>query len=813
MATVFKAEDLKHDRIVAIKVLSPDLSATIGADRFEREIKVAARLAHPNILPVYDSGAANGLLFYAMPFVEGESVRHKIERESQLAIEDAVQITAEVADALDYAHEQGVIHRDIKPENILLLRGRAIVADFGIARAVTSSGPGNATGPGKLTGTGMSLGTAAYMSPEQASGEEVDGRSDIYALGCTLYEMLAGEQPFSGKNQAAVMARHLIDPVPSVRTVRPAVPPELEEVIYRSMEKTPADRYKTMSEMRKALLGGGTSTFPRATASRTAQYRIHQNAGGNARRWWLIAAAVLVVATAVGVTGWFLRPPAAAPTDANHVAVLYFDDQSRDGSLRFVADQLTEQVIKGLSDVQALDVVSANGVRPFRGRDVASDSLAHALKVGSLVRGTVKQSGSTVSVRVGLVDAGSDREIAHNTISLDTAQITQLAPKVAEQVAVFLRERIHDQVRLSEERSETRNTEAWALVGRAEKLRKDADSLRLAGQRDSALLTLARGDSLLVAAAKLDAAWERVPTLRASFALLRAQTTGPKPELGAIVDSGLAAANKAIALRGNDPDAYEVKGALQWLKYSQHLVVDPRAAEALLAQAESSLTRAVTYNKNQAGAWVTLSSLQYRKPDVQAANIAARNAYRADAYMAAAPTILYRLFRTSYDMEEFPEAMRWCNQGRAQFPKNRLFVDCRLWMYTTPYDKPDVDSAWAYAKQYAGMWPEANRPYQTKMADILVAAAIARANLPDSARHVLLTTRPSATVPDPSRELEGNEAIVRVMLHDNSVAVALIKDYLTANPEHREGFVKRIHWWWRDLQTDPQFKALVAGAR
>src|SRR3954466_12238548 len=267
MATVFVAEDLKHGRRVAIKVLSPELSSSMDGDRFKREIQIAARLSHPHILPVFDSGDANGLLYYVMPFVEGESLRGKLKRETQLAIEDAIAITCEVADALSYAHSFGVVHRDIKPENILLNGGHAVVADFGIARVIQDAGSE------KLTQTGMSVGTAAYMSPEQFSGEHVDGRSDVYSLACVLYEMLVGEVPFTGPNAMAIMARQTMELPPSIQIVRATVPDELEGAIMHALEKVPADRFSTVSQFKEALLGyGATSTFARHTRAYTKQH-------------------------------------------------------------------------------------------------------------------------------------------------------------------------------------------------------------------------------------------------------------------------------------------------------------------------------------------------------------------------------------------------------------------------------------------------------------------------------------------------------------------------------------------------------------
>ena len=270
MATVYLARDLKHDRLVALKVLRPDLAHTLGPGRFLREIEIAARLTHPNILPLYDSGTwvlADGApgLYYALPFVEGESLRSRLTREGQLPLQDALRIAGDVAAALAYAHEQGVIHRDIKPENILLSgypphreavgEWRVLLADFGIAKAV------DAAGAERLTETGLALGTPAYMSPEQGHADcHLDQRTDLYALGCVLYEMLAGQPPFTGVSAQAILARHALDPVPSLRSVRPTVPKSLERTVTRALAKVPADRFATAEEFGRALTAHHGST-------------------------------------------------------------------------------------------------------------------------------------------------------------------------------------------------------------------------------------------------------------------------------------------------------------------------------------------------------------------------------------------------------------------------------------------------------------------------------------------------------------------------------------------------------------------------
>src|SRR6266705_2407715 len=264
MATVYLAQDLKHHRKVAIKVLKPELAAALGPERFLQEIEIAASLTHPHILPLYDSGEATGLLYYVMPYVEGETLRNRLDRAGQLPVAEAVQITREVADALSHAHRHDVVHRDIKPENILLEAGHAVVSDFGIARAITAAAGGS------LTETGIALGTPGYMSPEQgAARARVDQRSDIYSLGCVLYEMLAGEPPFTGPSAESIVRQHLAAAPPRVSAMRAAVPPAIEKAIVRALAKTPADRFATTAEFLEAL----TTPAPRvrATGRRTSR--------------------------------------------------------------------------------------------------------------------------------------------------------------------------------------------------------------------------------------------------------------------------------------------------------------------------------------------------------------------------------------------------------------------------------------------------------------------------------------------------------------------------------------------------------------
>jgi serine/threonine-protein kinase len=307
MATVYLARDLKHDRPVALKVLSPELAAVLGPERFLREVKITARLNHPHILPLLDSGEADSFLFYVMPYVAGESLRDRLTREKQLPVDDALQIAREVADALSYAHSHDVVHRDIKPENILLESGHAVVADFGIARAIS------AAGGDRLTETGLAVGTVAYMSPEQAAGsQDLDGRSDLYSLGCVLFEMLAGQTPFTAPTVEGVVRQHLTAEAPGITALRLAVPGWVAAAVARALAKTPADRFSPVALFAEALTRHESAATPAAVPAPVGAAPVAPGA-----RWLrpalVGAAGVVVVSGAVLVLRAGRAPREPAP--------------------------------------------------------------------------------------------------------------------------------------------------------------------------------------------------------------------------------------------------------------------------------------------------------------------------------------------------------------------------------------------------------------------------------------------------------------------------------------------------------------------
>ncbi|NIN71126.1 MAG: protein kinase [Gemmatimonadetes bacterium] len=351
MAVVYLARDLRHERDVAIKVLRAELAAAMGADRFLREIKLTAKLNHPHILPLLDSGEAEGFLYYVMPYVAGESLRQRLERETQFPVDEALRITRQVAGALDFAHRQDVIHRDIKPENILLHEGEAMVADFGIALAVS------AAGGERLTETGLSLGTPEYMSPEQALGEgEPDARSDIYSLGCVLYEMLVGEPPYTGPTAMAVLAKRLSDPVPSARRLRGAIPASVDAALVRALAKERVDRFGSAREFAEALVA---------------------EAGEDVEA-------------------------------VKSIVVLPFENLSPDPDNEYFADGLTDELIAQLSKIEALRVISRTSAMLFKDAQQSIPTIARKLGVRYALEGTVRRAGNSVRITAQLIDAATD---------------------------------------------------------------------------------------------------------------------------------------------------------------------------------------------------------------------------------------------------------------------------------------------------------------------------------------------------------------------------------------------------------------------
>jgi serine/threonine-protein kinase len=849
MATVFLAKDLRHGRQVAIKTLRAELAASIGADRFLREIQLAANLQHPNILTLYDSGDAGGVLYYVMPFVEGESLRGRLNREQQLPLYDAVRITRESAEGLAYAHDHGVVHRDIKPENILLQNNHALVADFGIARALDAAGE-------KLTQTGMAVGTPHYMSPEQALGSDhADGRSDIYSLGCVLYELLAGQPPFDGPNSRAIMARHSMEQVPSLQIVRQSVPDELEDAVFQSLEKTPADRFQTMAEFADILADMEPTLATRRTSSRGVQAvrrtsrttkgavpaveppegapteatpaaatatapiirtsRITPFAMAKGIRFWSAAGLVLLAAVGIGV--WRLRGHAAGTPaaedlslDKNRIAVLYFENRGMADSLGYLADGLTEALIHELSGVKGLQVISRNGVAPFRHATVTTDSIGRALKSGTLVQGTVAQSGDRLRVSVSLVNAANGEEIASQTVERPKSEVFALQDDVAKEVSLFLRRRLGQEIELEQVRVGTSNTKAWELLQRAGGLSKDLETLLASGDTAAAARHLAQADSLLAQAEQQDPNWAAAPIERGWLAYHQTDliSTFDKTYYSTWTKKGLEHANRALQLKPNDPDGLELKGTLEYLRWLLNLEPDPSAASKLVSGAETDLRAAVTAKPTAAWGWTVLSHLLIGQGQTAEAKLAALRSYEADPYLSSAKQTLYRLYTTSYDSEDAIEAAHWCEEGYRRFPDYYRFTECRISLMGMKGQKPDIPKAWELLNEFVRTTPPNLRPYHTLYGQMLVGMALVRAGLPDSARAVALRSRGNTEV-DPTHDLAYYEAVLRTQLGDKDEAFKQLGIYLASNPQQRAGIAKGDTWDLRELRSDPRFATLV----
>jgi serine/threonine protein kinase/tetratricopeptide (TPR) repeat protein len=406
MALVYLAEDLKHHRSVAIKVLRPEVSAALGTERFLREIEIAAGLNHPNILPLHDSGGADGLLYFVMPFVEGESLRERLDRDSRLSLEEALRLTGEVGDALGYAHDHGLVHRDIKPENILIQAGHALVCDFGIARVTEGAAE-------RLTQTGISVGTFTYMSPEQLSGDgEVDGRTDVYALGCLLHEMLSGKPPFQAPTPRASLARKLTGPVPKVTDIRPDVPHTVQEVLERALAVEVGERFPTATAFTGALeVATTTAAVERDTRRRQRRKQIRTAAG------------IAGVALLAGFT-WWVATLGSGPS-MDRIAVLPLVNERRDPTQDYYLQGVHRDLIVELSKA-GLRVINETSVARFAETDRPLREIAEELDVDGIVQGRVSLGPDRVSVRLTLVDGETDEilwtesfaETLRNVVSL-----------------------------------------------------------------------------------------------------------------------------------------------------------------------------------------------------------------------------------------------------------------------------------------------------------------------------------------------------------------------------------------------------------
>ena len=544
MATVYLAQDLRHDRQVALKVLRADLAATLGPERFQREIRMAARLQHPNILTVLDSGGSGAVLWFTMPFVTGQSLRAHLDRERQLPVAEAVSLACEVAEALQCAHSQGIVHRDIKPGNILLSRGsmpggapsgqgHALVTDFGIARSLG----GDAAD--RLTESGLIVGTPTYMSPEQASGErQLDARTDIYSLGCVLYEMLAGEPPFTGPTAQAIAAKRLTNPVPAIGRVRDTVPPGVERALGRALSRVPADRFASAAEFADALRSGLAAEAP-ARPGRRAVFR------------WptALAVALLLLSGAYYLTR---GRGSAEPAGPIPLAILPFRTLGTTADSGILAIGIPDAIITRLAGVKQMRLRPTSAVLRYAGQETDPREVGRALGVDYLLTGTVQSAGDRLRVSVQLLRSGDGSPLWGSHYDLARNDLLTLQDSIAERVSTSLAVQLSADERERLYRRYTANAAAyeWYLRGRAQLAHVSEEGTRAA----------------------LDA-FEQALALDTNYALAQA---------------GLAMASADMHLRfASGPDV-KVWGERAKAEAARALALDPSLAEAHLAKAAVS---------------------------------------------------------------------------------------------------------------------------------------------------------------------------------------------------------------------------------
>ncbi|MGH7713535.1 MAG: protein kinase domain-containing protein, partial [Gemmatimonadaceae bacterium] len=744
-----------------------------------------------------------------------ESLRARLEREKMLPIDEALRLSIEVARALDYAHKQGVVHRDIKPENILLESGSAVVADFGIARAVSTMAENQ-----PLTQTGMTLGTAAYMSPEQVSAEKnIDGRSDIYSLACMTYEMLAGHPPFTGPNAMAVMARQAMEMPPSLTVVRTTIPDEVEETVFQALAKSAVDRFEDAAHFADAL-EDCLALAPKVTRRHTAQLRMTQNTMARRRdrrrRKVILGSAIGAAVVAVAFVAWrFIvggAPSANAATnmlDPKSIAVLYFKDLSPDSSLGHVADALTEGLITELSSA-GLNVVSRNGAAQFRNSSIRSDSIARVLGTGTLIEGSVEPVGQNVRVTTRLVDGGSGADIGdRGTIQLPSSRLLAVRDSIVRRTAELLRGRLGEEVRVRESRAGTTNADAWSFVQQAERLRKEGLAKREGGSLDLALTSYLRADSLLQDAAMLDAKWPEPVTLRAQVTFERAAIEKDITRRQAQLDTVIATTTRALSLQSDYAPALSLRGRARRSLYTLNVSPDPATRSRLLDSAKADLEAATRADRNQAEAFYALSQVHYDLKNNVEALLAARRAFEADAFLRNQHINLRQLFWTHYDLEQFSHATKWCMEGARRFPKNYSFVECQLWLMITPeMDKPDIRRADELADSAVSLAPADRRLIEEQLTKLIIAGALARSGSGDSARKVLASLQIGRGL-GPDQDVFGYAAIPYIILGDYDKAIEILKSYLAVNPTHEFSVNNDLHWWWRPLRNEPGFQSLV----
>jgi len=812
MATVYLAMDVKHDREVALKVLRPEIAEGLARERFLREIRIAGQLQHPNIVPLFDSGTADGRLYFVMAHIQGETLRERLAREKRFEVSEVMHLLREVAGALAYAHERGVVHRDIKPENILLIDRRAVLSDFGIARAAHAARTPSGQLGDTLTQPGTSLGTPAYMAPEQAAGNpRIDHRADLYALGVLGYELLAGRPPFVGTTPQQVVVAQLLELPAPIGELRPDTPVGLGTLIMRCLEKEPEARPGTAKSFLAELDG-------EAGVSRRVSWRqrLEGRSRLSLRRGLTFGILTLLLITAiVSIPAVRRRFPLTSesprsPSEVlSRIAVLYFDDASADGRLRGLARGVTEDLIDALASVSGLTVISRNGVRPYEGKAFAPDAVGRALNVGLLIDGTVAPAGQgsdSVALSVRLVDARSGVQLERETLSRLVGEPARLQRDLTALVEMSLRRHIGAHVRLRKEQVAAGSDAAWQLLRRARELKDEAAEL----DPPAALRRFDAADSLLASAENVGDWIE--PTLeRASLALFRITAIPESPTntapgsaatVATILQEGIGHATRALRKAPQDARALAYRGDLRLRLW----MFGPRSQDlALLTDAKQDLLRASALDPGLAKAWYVLSEVHRSLGEEAEADLVARKALATDIFARDAPPVLTGLWVKALAASAQATSDSLCAVGRLHFPKHPTFKECPFTVLAwLGGDQPAVARADTLLRAL-DQDPELKslRPYRL----LLFSALLARAGLRDSARTVMRSGLAEARSRGLTLMLEAYEAHTELLLGNQQRALGLLGALVKADSTLRPQLA--INPWFRSLRSNPQFRRLM----
>ena len=795
MAVVYLAWDLRHDRPVALKVLHAEPGFPSGDARFLREIQIAAHLSHPNILAVLDSGLVDipgrgALPFYVMPLVDGPNLAERLASETRLPADEALRIAAEVADALYYAHNHGIIHRDIKPANILLQEGHALVADFGVAREQEG-------GSTIVTTAGMAIGTVHYMSPEQLTADpHLDGRSDVYGLGCVLFEMLAGEPPFPGSTHQEICARHLTERPRDLRQLRPDVTSAMQQVVARALEKSPADRFASAAGFRDALIrlrNTGGTVLSGSRERRLPPVRL------------FAAAAVLLAAVL-----WWQRSQVTARREVRvspmRILVANFQAPSGD-SLDALADAVTESLTDRLQAIPDLAVTAYAMIAPYRGAPL--DTLRRRYPVDRVVTGTLARRGDSTLVAARLVDPATGRQL--QTSSWTVASTTPTGALI-DALSAFVRQELWNEQQLAARRTQVRDDSAWTLVEQARALRSQADMAITFRADRHGFLTLDQADSLLHHALQRDGTSTLIPLEIARTADLRAylaeyisqrldQKSARLPDPAAARATALAALDRLLRDHPRNAEALALRGRIRLGLYRV------KGESSSLTSAVADLEQATTLDLQAVRSWRELSRAYLMAGRYPESMMAIEQAIKVDPFQVNQQELLRGRFEIALLVGDYAKAGSDCRTGLRNFRDDERFIDCEVELWgRSRSDRTSATRALAITDSLARAVDD---PLFTAQRLLLVSAILARAGLGDSADRLAARVLAPLRGSSASSPLLVEAANLRLIRGQPDSALVLIAEATRRNPG--EVPYLRNAPWFRTLRADPRFAAAIGG--